>query len=81
MAHYVPLLTTLAWIALIIGLLFVFRKPLARLVLVLEDRIRGGASIRIGSFEVGQRLSSSFQGSLSLKKMAGEACGRPYDLC
>lgn len=59
MDHYVPLLTTLAWISLIVGLLIVFRKPLRRVAPALEDRIRGGASIRLGSLELGQLVTKT----------------------
>jgi hypothetical protein len=52
-AHYVPLFTTLAWIVLISALLIVFRRPVARLVSVLEDRIGLGASVKFGVFELG----------------------------
>lgn len=54
MPHYVPLFTTLAWIVFIAGLLIVFRKPLTRLAAALETRIHGGASVKFGSFEIGQ---------------------------
>lgn len=59
MSPYVPLFTTLAWIVFLIGLLVIFRKPLARTVNILEDRIRRGASLRLGSFEVGQLVTQT----------------------
>lgn len=59
MDRYVSLFTTLSWIALIVGLLIAFRRPLARIASILEDRVRGGASIKMGSFEVGQLVTKT----------------------
>jgi hypothetical protein len=53
-SHYVSLFTTLAWIVFLAALLFVFRKPLGQIIVILEDRVRGGASVKLGSFEIGE---------------------------
>jgi hypothetical protein len=75
-SNYVPLLTTLAWIVFIVGILVVFRKQLARIVAVLEDRIRGGAAVKLGSFEIGQLVTET----ADLNSQAVEIYGNPDQL-
>jgi hypothetical protein len=75
-SNYVPLLTTLAWIVFIVGLLVVFRKPLARTTSVLEDRIRGGAALKLGSIEIGRLVTET----ADLSSQAVEVYGNPDQL-
>jgi len=59
LSSYVSLFTALAWIAFVTCILVVFRKPLARIADVLETRVRGGASVKLGTFEVGQLITKT----------------------
>ena len=77
MARYVPLFTTLAWIVLISALLIIFRRPLARLISVLEDRIGRGASVKFGGFELGPIVTETAD---LLKQQPIEVVGNPDQL-
>jgi hypothetical protein len=77
MSDYIPLFTTLAWIALIVGLLVAFRKPLSRIILVLENRIRGGASVKFGSFEIGKLVTQTSDLTSGPSSQTPEVYGNP----
>ena len=53
---YVPLFQTVLWICFVIGLLIVFQKTLKTIVLEIISRIKKGSSIKLGQFEIGDKL-------------------------
>lgn len=52
LAPFVPLMQTLLWVLLVLFLVVWFRKSLSSLLLVIQQRIEAGSSIKAGPFEL-----------------------------
>lgn len=54
MKDYVPLLQTVLWVSLILGLVFVFRAEVSLLRKTFAERVSQGAAVKVGLFELGE---------------------------
>ena len=56
MDAWVPLIQTLAWVLLIIGVLWKFYSQVVAILNAIRDRISKGSSVKAGPFELGEDL-------------------------
>lgn len=54
MKDYVPLLQTILWVSMILGLVFVFRAEVSLLRKIFAERLRQGAAVTLGPLELGE---------------------------
>lgn len=58
MEHIAPFLQTLLWVGLIAGIVTRFHKPIYGLLTALQQRVESGSTIKAGSFELSDQLTT-----------------------
>ena len=54
MKDYIPLLQSLLWVSVTLGAVFMFRAEIALVRQVFAERLKQGASLKFGPFELGE---------------------------
>ncbi len=71
MEHIAPLIQTVLWVALIVGIIWRFHSPIYGLLVALQKRVEGGSNVKAGPFEISDQLKP--QDPIAQKeKAAGE---------
>ena len=55
---YVPLFQTIIWIIFIFIICLIFKKSIYGIITILQDRIKKGSSVKVGSIEIGEELKN-----------------------
>lgn len=56
MEHIAPLIQTVLWVGLIVGIVWRFHAPIHGLLTALQKRIESGSNIKAGPFEISQQI-------------------------
>jgi hypothetical protein len=54
MEHIAPLIQTVLWVGLVVGIVIRFHRPIHNLLVALERRIEAGSSVEAGPFRLGE---------------------------